>query len=111
VHGGSAVSGHGVRDDLPLLGLPDFCGALRDFVVERGQEPVLHGAYDFQLALSRRPSGIWAQFYLAKFILQDNGVHGRLSLSGGFSVPADAFATFTRAFLEHFESESDAEKA
>jgi hypothetical protein len=105
------LSGHGVRDDLPLLAIPDFCGALRDFIVERGREPVLQGAYDFQLALSRRRGGIWARFYIAKFILQDDGVHGRLALSGGFFVAADAFTTFAQQFLDHFDCDSPPEEA
>ena len=105
------LSGHGVRDDLPLLEVPDFCSALRDFVAERGREPVLHGAYDFQLALSRRRSGIWAQVYLAKFILQDDGAHGRLALSGGFSVAPDAFAVFAARFLKHFDDDIAAQQA
>jgi hypothetical protein len=99
------LGGHGVRDDLPLLGILDFCAALRDFIAERGREPVLQGAYDFQLTFSRRPAGIWAQFYIAKFILQDDGVHGRLALSGGFTVPSDTFSRFAEGFLDHFESQ------
>ncbi len=97
------LGGHGIRDDLPLESVSLFCRALREFMAHEAPDPVLRGAYDFQLSFTRRTYSLWAQFYIAKFLLQDDGVHGRLALSGGFTVLPDAFTSFTAQFLEHFE--------
>ena len=97
------LGGHGLRDDLPLASVPAFCSALREFIAHDAGEPVLRGAYDFQLSFSRQTSAIRAEIYMAKFLLQDDGDYGRIALSGGFTVSPDAFTTFTEHFLGQFD--------
>jgi hypothetical protein len=101
------LGAYSVHDDLPLTRVPEYCAALRAFIEGAADEAILEGAYDFRFILRpfRRGTGLWAEFYLAKFIPQDNSEHGRIALSGGFCVSRESVAVFATQFLKHFESE------